>query len=121
MQKTILVIEDEIPLGEAIKLKLEKKGYRVIYTTQAEEGIRILQSENVDCIWLDIRLPGMDGIQFLELLRKNEVLKAKRVVVVSVSGTFDTKEEAEKLGVDDYIVKSEHTLDAIVTRVTEHV
>lgn len=119
--KTILIIEDERPLGEAIKMKLEKRGYNVIHVTLAEDGMELLKKQPVDLIWLDLRLPGMDGLKFLELIRKDEKMKDNKVVIVSVSGTFDTKERAAELGAIDYIMKSEYKLDEIIARVAEKI
>jgi len=117
MQKTILVIEDDIALNEAIKMKLEKAGYNVISVLTAEEAIPILENQPIDFIWLDILLPGMSGLEFLRVIRQKPLLKDKKVAVVSVSGSFGTKEEAKKWGIVDYIVKSEYKLNDIVARI----
>lgn len=115
--KTVLVVEDEQSLNKAISMKLEKKGYKVFSVTTAEEAIPILEKEEIDFIWLDILLPGMNGLEFLGIIRKKPLLKDKKVAVVSVSGSFGTKEEAKRLGAVDYIVKSEYKLDDIIERV----
>lgn len=118
--KTILVIEDDLALNSAIKIKLEKAGYNVVSVLTAEEAIPILenQAQVIDFIWLDILLPGMSGLEFLNIIRKRPFLKDKKVAVVSVSGSYGTKDTAMKLGVVDYIVKSEYKLDDIIKRIT---
>lgn len=120
MTKTILVIEDEKSLNEAIKLKLEKLGFNVIAVPLAEEALEIMKKKDVDLIWLDLRLPKMNGFDFLKIIKNDEKFKDKKVVIVSVSGGLETKEEAEKLGASDYLVKSEYKLDEIISRVEKH-
>jgi len=121
MTKTVLVVEDEQSLNNAIKLKLEKRGYKVFAVLTAEEAIPIVEKENIDFIWLDILLPGMSGLEFLGVIRKKPLLKDKKVAVVSVSGSFGAKEKAMQLGAVDYIVKSEYKLDDIISRVASEI
>ncbi len=114
----ILVIEDEKSLAEAIKLKLSNKGFEVLTATLAEEGLEILKNnDDVNLIWLDLRLPKMNGMDFLKILRENSQFKNTKVVIVSVSGDDEIKEKAHILGVSDYLVKSEFKLDDIIERV----
>ena len=121
MAKTVLVVEDEQSLNNAITIKLKKRGYNVFSVTTAEEAIPILEKENIDFIWLDILLPGMTGLEFLGIIRKKPLLKDIKTAIVSVSGSFGVKEEAKKLGAVDYIVKSEYKLDDIIDRVTPQI
>lgn len=115
--KTILLIEDEQALNKAIKLKLEQQGYKVSSFIKAEEALEFLKKEKPDFIWLDLLLPGMNGFQFLENLKKSEEYKNIPVAMVSVSGGPDTIEKAYELGVKDYIVKSQFNLNRIDDRV----
>ena len=117
MTKAILVIEDELYLNEAIKFKLNSRGFRTFAVGTAEEGLEVLLKKEIHLIWLDLRLPKMDGIKFLEIIRNNEKLKDKKVVVVSVSASFEKQERTKELGVLDYIVKSDLQLEEIVDRI----
>lgn len=117
--KTILVIEDERPLNAAIKMKLESRGFRVFTALLAEEGFEILKKENIDLVWLDLRLPKMSGLEFLELLRNDPALKDKKVVVVSVSASEESERRARELGIEDYIIKSGFKFEDIIQRVSE--
>lgn len=120
-QKTILVLEDEKALNDAIKFKLEKRGYRVLQAFCAKDGMEFLKREKPDFIWLDILLPGMSGIDFLEQMRKDPGTKNERVVIVSASGGPDTQEKATALGAVDYIVKSDLSLEEIIERVNKNI
>lgn len=119
--KTVLVVEDEVALNNAIKMKLEKRGYNVFSVVTAEEAIPILEKNNIDFIWLDILLPGMTGLEFLGIIRKEPLLKDKKVAIVSVSGSYGVRETAKKLGAVDYIVKSEYKLDDIIDKLASQI
>ncbi|MBI4692148.1 MAG: response regulator [Candidatus Terrybacteria bacterium] len=121
MKKNVLLIEDDRALNEAIKMKLEKAGYGVVSALTAEEAIPVLENQPIDFVWLDILLPGMNGLEFLRVIRQKPLLKDKKVAVVSVSGSYGTKEEARKWGIVDYIVKSEYKLNDIVDRIISQI
>lgn len=117
MRKTILVVEDEKPLSDAIKRKLEKQGHTVIQALRAEDAIEILKLKKPDFIWLDFLLPGMNGMEFLEKIKSEKDTSSVPVVMVSVSGGSDNIEKALSLGASDYIVKSQFPLDKIIEKV----
>lgn len=121
--KTILLVEDDAALNRAVVFKLEQKGHRVISTLRAEEALEALQSEhaNIDIIWLDLLLPGMNGIEFLAEIRKHEDYKNLKVVICSVSGREESKGLARELGVADYLVKSDYEIDALVDKVLNYI
>ncbi len=114
--KKILVVEDEKPLCDAIKFKLERQGIKALISNSAEEAMEILKKENVDLIWLDIKLPIINGIEFLKIIRNNPDWKDKKVIIVSASGSDDMKQKAKGMGILDYIVKNEMKLDDIIER-----
>lgn len=116
MNKKILVIEDEKVLNRAIQLKLEQKGYKAIPVFTAEAGLDVLKKERPDAIWLDLLLPGMNGLEFIEKIKLNKETENIPTIMVSVSGSHDTIEKAFQAGISDYIVKSQFPLDRIVER-----
>jgi len=122
-KKTVLLIEDDHALNHAVTFKLEQKGHRVISTVRAEEALEKLQSEygNIDIIWLDLLLPGMNGIEFLAEIRKHENYKNLKVVICSVSEREESKSIAKELGVADYLVKSDYEIDALVDKVLSYI
>ncbi len=117
--KTILVIEDEDALQEAICRKLRARGYNVFHAITAEEGLKILQTTipRPDLVWLDLLLPGMGGFQLLECMREDETLKNIPVMVASVSAGPEKIQRAFHLNVVEYVVKSEHRLEDIIKKV----
>ena len=99
----ILVIDDEAPIRDSLKMTLEYEGYDVIGAATGQEGLALAEREGPDLVLLDVKMPGMDGIEVLERLRNmNESLP---VVVVSGHGTISTAVEATKKGAFDFIEK----------------
>lgn len=115
--KTILVVEDEAPLQDAIRLKMKRNGLNYIPATTAEMALSILEKQRPDLIWLDLLMPGMGGFAFLEILRKNPAYRDLPVVIVSVSASPEKIRRAFELNVVDYLVKSHYKLEDILKRV----
>src|SRR5213080_5024956 len=99
----ILVIDDEAPIRDSLKMTLEYEGYEYVAAATGQEGLTLAEREAPDLVLLDVKMPGMDGIEVLERLRNmNESLP---VVVVSGHGTISTAVEATKKGAFDFIEK----------------
>src|SRR3954451_1251918 len=99
----ILVIDDEAPIRDSLKMTLEYEGYEFIGAATGQEGLTLAEREAPDLVLLDVKMPGMDGLEVLERLRNmNDALP---VVVVSGHGTISTAVEATKKGAFDFIEK----------------
>lgn len=121
--KTILVVEDDKALNQAVVLKLKKRGYNPVSVFTAEDAMKVLENgaSKIDFIWLDLLLPGMSGMDFLRLVREDQKLKDKKVAIVSVSGGYEKQKEAKDLGVVDYIIKSNYNLNDIIEMVSKDI
>jgi len=102
----ILVIEDDQALALGLRINLEAEGYEVLHALSAEDGIGILDNSSVDLVVLDLMLPGMDGIEALHRIRR-ENLKLP-VLILTARSTVDDKVEGLKSGADDYLTKPFH-------------
>ena len=102
MPLSILVIDDEQEMLTVIRASL-KKYYRVVTTTGAREALKILKKETFDMILSDLRMPDMDGLEFIKKLK--EIEGQHTVIVMSAYATNETAIEAMKLGAYDYIAK----------------
>src|SRR5256886_2830779 len=99
----ILVIDDEAPIRDSLKMTLEYEGSDVSGAAAGQEGLALAEREAPDLVLLDVKMPGMDGLEVLERLRSmNESLP---VVVISGHGTISTAVEATKKGAFDFIEK----------------
>ena len=99
----ILYIDDEISALKAISAILKKEGYIVFTATTAEEGMNILKNNPVDCLLLDYRLPGMDGIDLLRWIKVSEI--PVHTIMLTAYGTIEKAVEAMKLGAYHYLIK----------------
>src|SRR5690349_21769653 len=99
----ILVIDDEAPIRDSLKMMLEYEGYEFVGAATGQEGLAVAERDAPDLVLLDVKMPGMDGLEVLERLRNmNDALP---VVVVSGHGTISTAVEATKKGAFDFIEK----------------
>jgi two-component system nitrogen regulation response regulator NtrX len=101
--ETILVIDDETSILESLKKILEYEGYRVRVAENGREGIDRYHEESPDLVLLDIKMPGMDGMDVLKELLKID--NAAHVIMISGHGTIETAVQATKLGAYDFLEK----------------
>jgi two-component system, NtrC family, nitrogen regulation response regulator NtrX len=99
----ILVIDDESAVRDSLKMTLEYDGYDVMLAATGEEGVKLVEREAPDLVFLDIKMPGMDGLEVLQKLR--HFVEVTPVVVISGHGDINTAVEATKLGAFDFIEK----------------
>lgn len=81
--KKILIVEDELAYSKLLTSQLTAKGYKVVGAVNGKKGLEMAQSENPDLILLDIRMPVMDGMTMLDLLRKEEWGKHTNVIILT--------------------------------------
>lgn len=99
---SILIIDDERAIRRSLKDILELEDYTVFEASDGKEALKILEGRNVDLIFCDIKMPQMDGIEFLS---KYSELSNAPVVMISGHGTIETAVECLKKGAVDYIEK----------------
>jgi len=91
------------------RLKLELDGYQVAVATDGEMAVEMASRDLPDIIFLDIRLPKLDGFGVLEALRSNAKTTKTRVVILSNYSRREMGDRVAKLGVLDHLIKSETT------------
>ncbi len=101
--KRILIVDDEENFRHMLSVILIKEGYEVETASNGEEGLKKAAASPFDQILCDIRMPRMDGLEFLKAIQKTGV--EATIVVMSAYGTVDIAIEAMKLGAYDYISK----------------
>lgn len=118
--KTILLIEDERPLINAIQRKLESSGFFVLTARTVKQGMSYMEDiPEIDAIWLDHYLLGEEtGLDFVTKL-KSSSSKWKNLPIFVVSNTASSSNVQTyiQLGVDDYYVKAENRLDEIIGKI----
>ncbi len=100
---SILIIDDEIEICKSIKMILEYENYSVDYSTDPKRALEMIKSNKYDSILLDIQMPGMNGFEVLDWLRKYNY--STPVVIISAYGNLENAVKATKLGAFDFIEK----------------
>jgi len=116
----ILIVDDERAIQTSLRGVLEDEGYRVTTVGSAEEALARLADDAPDLVFLDIWMPGMDGLEALAEIKQRRPETA--VVMISGHGTIETAVKATKLGAYDFVEKPlslEKTL-LVVERTLEH-
>jgi len=99
----VLIVDDEKDFVEMFGLRLEEAGERVYRAYSGKECLDLLEKENIDVVVLDIKMPGMDGIETLKELKKRRPIV--EVIMLTGHGTIETAVEGMKLGAYDYLLK----------------
>ncbi|MBV9504245.1 MAG: sigma-54-dependent Fis family transcriptional regulator [Acidobacteriia bacterium] len=101
MKKRILVVEDEEKLRRVIELQLTSSGFEVDKAATAEEGLKVV--DRADLVVTDLRLPNMDGLEFLSVIRRQNAHLP--VVMMTAYGSIETAVESMKRGATDFLLK----------------
>ena len=101
--KTLLLIDDDDGLRRVVEFNLREDGYHVLTAVSGSDGLRLFQSEAVDVVLSDVRMPEMDGLDLLARLKA--VQPDVPVVLLTAHGTVGSAVEAMKLGAFDYLTK----------------
>lgn len=99
----VLIVEDDKSLRELLQMELSRSGYNVTATTSGEEGLEAYREEIFNVVLQDIRMPGMDGIEALKLMRAESTIP--EVIMFTGHGTIETAVECIKQGAYDYLTK----------------
>ena len=113
----VLIIEDDKFLSELISTKLDKEGYAVEIALDGESGYKKAVETQPDIVLLDIMLPGIDGFEVLEKIKKEPATKNLPVIILSNFGQEDKVERGLALGAQDYLVKANFTTGEIVDKI----
>jgi DNA-binding response OmpR family regulator len=105
----VLLIEDDAAAAEMYRLRLMADGYSVVIGQDGEEGLRMAAEEAPDFIYLDIRLPGLDGFEVLERLRADSTTTHIPVIILSNYAEPELRERGLKLGALEFLVKADTT------------
>ncbi|NLM47002.1 MAG: response regulator transcription factor [Firmicutes bacterium] len=97
----ILIIDDEEPIRELIKLNLEMAGYETLTAADGQEGLALIENRDIDLIILDIMLPKLDGYELMPTINKKNI----PTIMLTVKDGLMDKVKGLEMGADDYITK----------------
>ena len=102
-QKNILVVDDDMSIRTIFSGVLRKEGYRVTAVKNGYEAIKAIDKESFDLALVDLKMPGLDGIQVLEKIKNRR--PQTRVIIYTGYGSITTAVEAMRKGAADYLIK----------------
>lgn len=99
----VLIVEDEAKMRRLLELNLGEDGFTTFSAGDAEAGLKLLRDNQIDLVVTDLKLPGMDGLEFLQTIKRQNA--SLPVVVMTAFGSVETAVEAMKAGAADYVLK----------------
>ncbi|MBT8346402.1 MAG: response regulator transcription factor [Desulfofustis sp.] len=104
---TILVVEDEAAIQQLVSYNLIKAGFHVTCADNGEEALECLLQETIDCVLLDLMLPGMGGLEVCETIRRKSEKNGRYIPIVMLTAKGEEEDIIEGLeyGADDYVTK----------------
>jgi len=109
----ILIVDDEESIGDALQQVFEYEGHRVRVARNGPDALETVEKSPPDVTFLDVKMPGMDGLEVLERIRAND--SQALVIMISGHGTIDTAVEATRKGAYDFLEKPLDTDRLLVT------
>ena len=119
MNKTDLIVEDELSMQRALKNKLEQEGFGVETAADGQQALDALRAKTPDLVLLDLIMPKLDGISVLREMKKDEGLRNVPVIILTNLSTGDKVAEAMQLGTFDFLVKANYSLEDVLRKVKE--
>jgi two-component system chemotaxis response regulator CheY len=105
MTKRVLTVDDSKTMLQMLQFALKQGGFEVIQGENGQEGLDLLEANDIDVIITDINMPVMDGITFIKELRKKPKNKATPVLILTTESSQSKKEEGRSAGATGWIVK----------------
>jgi CheY-like chemotaxis protein len=118
--KKIMLVDDDKFLLEMYARKFSNSGFEVLSATSGEDAInQLMNTAELDVLLFDIIMPEMDGIELLQKVKQENLVPKSLKIVLSNQGQQVEIDNAEKIGVDGYIIKALHTPSEVVKKVSE--
>lgn len=116
--KTILIIDDDKILLDMYSIKFKELGYTIETASGSAQALeKIKAGFSPNAVLLDIVMPGEDGFEFLQEVKKENLLKNSKIIIFSNVGQEENVQKGLKLGAHDFIVKAYYTPSEIVKKV----
>ena len=116
----ILLVEDDTDLATAYKTRMEAEGFNVSRCDNGESALTMALDFRPDLIVLDIMMPRISGFDVLDILRNTPETKNIKIIILSALSQPTDIEKARKLGVDEYLVKSQAVISDVMSRIRYH-
>lgn len=118
IKKRVLIVDDDLPIVEVIKIILEEKNYLVDTLTESQSIKEKLSLDLPDLILLDIWMSGLDGVEITRILKSSP--RTKHIPIIMISANNEVEKIAKNSGADDFIAKP-FDVDVLIKKVEKHV
>ena len=115
----IAIIEDDSVISQMYRMKFEADGFDVQLANNGKSGVALAETFLPDIILLDLQMPKMNGVDTLEIIRKNDWGRNIPVIILTNLGEEESPKQLRALGIHSYIVKANLTPRQVVQRVKE--
>lgn len=102
---TVMNVDDSMTMRKIVTLALKTQGHTVIEAEHGRQALDLLPQNSIDAIILDINMPVMSGIEFLEEIKKNGTYKKLPIIVLTTQGEDALKDKAISLGASAFMIK----------------
>lgn len=119
-KKKILLVEDDEVLASVYRARLEMEGFEVEEVHDGEKALSVAINFRPDLILLDVMMPKINGFDVLDILKNTPETMNMRIIMLTALSQEADRDRAEKLGVDDYLVKSQVVIADVIERVKHH-
>ena len=121
MSKKILLVEDEELIIKLLQKKLLSEGSDVTIASDGEEGMKAIRESKPDLVLLDIIMPKKGGFEVLEEINQDAELRSIPVIIISNSGQPMELDRAQRLGVRDWLIKTEFDPKEVLEKVVKQI
>ncbi len=119
-RKKILLVEDDEVLASVYRARLEMEDFEVMEVHGGEQALTAALEYRPDLMILDAMMPKISGFDVLDILRNTPETMNLQIIMLTALSQESDRERAEKLGVDEYLVKSQVMISDVIEKVREH-
>ena len=119
-RKKILLVEDDEGLASVYRARLEMEDFEVMEVHDGEQALTAALKYRPDLMILDAMMPKISGFDVLDILRNTPETMNLQIIMLTALSQESDRERAEKLGVDEYLVKSQVMISDVIEKVREH-
>lgn len=120
VRKKILLVEDDEVLASVYRARLEMEDFEVMEVHDGEQALTAALKYRPDLMILDAMMPKISGFDVLDILRNTPETMNLQIIMLTALSQESDRERAEKLGVDEYLVKSQVMISDVIEKVREH-
>ncbi len=119
-KKSILLVEDDPLLVKMYKTKFELEGFEMLIAEDGLQALEVVRKRRPDFLILDVMMPRLSGIEFLEKIKQDANLNSIPVIMLSNLSQPSEREKAKKLGVKEFLLKANYTPSQVAAFVKKY-